>query len=67
MNGGTMFKCTFCDHRVTTLDFQIANGNLRTQAAAEINQHVALAHSRASRTTMWFPKGLIPIEQEATS
>ena len=65
MNGGTTFKCTFCDHRVTTLDFQIANGNRRTQAAAEINQHVALSHSRASRTTMWYPKGLIPIEQEA--
>jgi hypothetical protein len=37
MNGGTTFKRTFCEHRVTTLDFQIANGNRRTQAAAEIN------------------------------
>jgi hypothetical protein len=65
MNGGTTFKCTFCNHQLTTLDFQIANGNCRTQAAAEINQHVALSHSRALRTTMWFPKGLAPIEQKA--
>jgi hypothetical protein len=67
MNGGTTFKCIFCEHRVTTLDFQIANGNRRTQAAAEINQHVALAHSRASRTTLWYSKSLTPIEQEAKS
>jgi hypothetical protein len=64
MNGGTTFKCTFCEHRVTTLDFQIANGNRRTQAAAEINRHVAFAHSRALRTTLWYPKSLFPIEQE---
>jgi hypothetical protein len=67
MNGGTAFKCTFCDHRITTLDFQNVNGNRRTQAAAAINQHVALLHSRASRTTLCYPKGLIPIEQDARS
>jgi hypothetical protein len=67
MNGGTTFKCTFCDRRVTTLDFQIANGNRRTQAAAEITQNVALSHSRASRTTMRFPKSLISFKQEARS
>jgi len=40
MNGGTTFKCTFCEHSVTTLDFNSTNGNRRTQAAAMINQHL---------------------------
>jgi hypothetical protein len=44
MNGGTTFTCTFCEHSVTTLDFQIANGNRRTQAAAGINQHALILH-----------------------
>lgn len=46
MNGGTTFKCTFCEHSVTTLDFNSVNGNRRTQAAAVINQHAALLHVR---------------------
>jgi hypothetical protein len=46
MNGGTTFKCTFCEHSVTTLDFNITNGNRRTQAAAMINQHAASLHVR---------------------
>jgi hypothetical protein len=46
MNGGTTFKCTFCEHTVTTLAFNVTNGNRRTQAAAEINQHAALLHLR---------------------
>lgn len=48
LNGGTTFKCTFCEHRVTTLDFNCMNGNRRTQAVAMINQHAALMHLRAS-------------------
>jgi hypothetical protein len=48
MNGGTTFKCTFCEHSVTTLDLNNTNGNRRTQAATMINQHVALLHLRAS-------------------
>jgi hypothetical protein len=48
LNGGTTFKCTFCEHSVTTLDFNITNGNRRTQAAATINQHAASLHVRAS-------------------
>jgi hypothetical protein len=48
LNGGTTFKCTFCEHSVTTLDLNIKNGNRRTQAAAVINQHAALLHVRAS-------------------
>src|ERR1700719_71100 len=46
MNGGTTFKCTFCEHRVTTLDFKSTDGNRRTQAAAGINQHALLLHLR---------------------
>jgi hypothetical protein len=48
MNGGTTFTCTFCEHSVTTLDFNSMNGNRRTQAAAVINQHAASLHLRAS-------------------
>jgi hypothetical protein len=47
MNGGTTFKCTFCEHSVTTLDFNSTNGNRRTQAAAVINQHAASFHVRS--------------------
>jgi hypothetical protein len=46
LNGGTTFKCTFCEHTVTTLDFNSLNGNRRTQAAAVINEHAALSHLR---------------------
>jgi hypothetical protein len=48
LNGGTTFTCTFCEHSVTTLDFDILNGNRRTQAAALINQHAASLHVRTS-------------------
>jgi hypothetical protein len=44
MNGGTTFTCTFCEHSVTTLDFNSTTGNCRTQAAAVINQHAVLLH-----------------------
>ena len=46
MNGGTTFKCTFCEHSVTTLDLDSTQGNRRTQAATMINQHAALLHVR---------------------
>jgi hypothetical protein len=49
MNGGTTFKCTFCEHSVTTLDFKSTDGNRRTQAAAVINQHAGLLHVRTSQ------------------
>jgi transcription elongation factor Elf1 len=45
-NGNTTFTCTFCEHSVTTLDFNNAIGNRRTQAAAMINQHAASLHVR---------------------
>jgi hypothetical protein len=46
LNGGITFTCTFCEHSVTTLDFDGVNGNRRTQAAALINQHAASLHVR---------------------
>jgi hypothetical protein len=63
MNGGTTFKCTYCEHSVTTLDFTSTNGNRRTQAAGAINQHVALLHLRASET-FWNTKGVAPVKGE---
>jgi hypothetical protein len=48
LGGGTTFKCIFCDHHVTTLDFSSMNGNRRTQAAAAMNKHAALLHVRTS-------------------
>jgi hypothetical protein len=44
MKLGISFKCTLCEHTVTTLDFDSTNGNCRTQAAGVINQHVAGSH-----------------------
>jgi hypothetical protein len=59
MNGGTTFKCAFCEHSVTTLDFNNANGNRRTQAAAEINHHAASLHLRASMPTKLGARGAL--------
>lgn len=44
MKGGTTFKCTFCKHSVTTLDFNSTLGKRRTQAAAAIDQHARSLH-----------------------
>ena len=44
VGGGVRFSCIHCPHTVNTLDFAILNGNLRTQAAAAINQHSASEH-----------------------
>ena len=49
MNGGITFKCVSCGHSVSTLDFNSADGNRRTQAAKVMNQHSAESHSPASR------------------
>jgi hypothetical protein len=49
MNGATVFKCTFCDHTVTTLDFDNQNGNRRTQAASAMNRHADLLHISSFR------------------
>jgi hypothetical protein len=44
IKGGMRFTCTHCAHHVTTLDFDLSNGNLRTQAATAINQHATKVH-----------------------
>ena len=38
------FTCNQCEHSVTTLDFDVRAGNLRTQAATAINDHSTKAH-----------------------
>jgi hypothetical protein len=48
-NGGITFKCVSCEHSVSTLDFDTAKGNRRTQAAQAMNQHSAESHSAATR------------------
>jgi hypothetical protein len=60
MNGGTTFIYTFCGHRLTTLNFKSRNGNLRTQAAATINQHVALLHFAGVKNNIVVPEGHRP-------
>jgi hypothetical protein len=59
MNGGTTFTCTFCEHSVTTLDFDSMNGNRRTQAAAMINQHAGSLHLRTSAKTKLGSRGAL--------
>lgn len=44
IEGGIVFKCEQCEYRVTTLDFQSKDGNLRTQAATAVNEHAVPAH-----------------------
>jgi hypothetical protein len=43
-NGGITFKCIFCEHTVTTLYFDNAGGNRRTQAAGAMNEHARTLH-----------------------
>jgi len=44
IEGGIAFNCEQCEYRVTTLDFQSKDGNVRTQAATAVNEHAVLAH-----------------------
>jgi hypothetical protein len=44
VKGGMKFTCTRCAHHVSTLDFDLHNGNLRTQAATAINRHATSVH-----------------------
>jgi len=39
------FTCVRCPHSVRTLDFNVKDGNLRTQAATALNQHAVEAHN----------------------
>jgi hypothetical protein len=51
MNGSVTFKCIFCEHTVTTLHFDNASGNRRTQAASVMNQHARALHFSQMRIT----------------
>jgi hypothetical protein len=44
IKGGMKFSCKECSHSVTTLDFDLKAGNLRTQAATAMNTHATNAH-----------------------
>ncbi len=44
IKGGLQFRCTRCEHSVSTLDFDTKDGNVRTQAATAINRHAATVH-----------------------
>lgn len=50
-DGGITFKCIYCEYAVTTLNFDIINGNRRTQAAVIMNQHAAELHVSRPRTS----------------
>ena len=45
IKGGMQFTCIHCPHSVRTVDFDVKDGNLRTQAATALNQHAAEAHN----------------------
>jgi hypothetical protein len=49
IKGGIRFTCTRCTHFVSTLAFKVKNGNLRTQAAASINQHATEKHEQRAQ------------------
>jgi len=46
IKGGTQFTCARCPYSVRTLDFDLKDGNLRTQAAHALNQHATQAHNQ---------------------
>ena len=45
IKGGMQFTCVQCAHSVRTIDFDVKDGNLRTQAATALNQHASKAHN----------------------
>jgi hypothetical protein len=51
INGFTTFKCSLCEHSVTTEEFSSQNGNCRTQAAGAMNEHATAAHGRPIPTS----------------
>jgi len=46
IKGGTQFTCVRCPYSVRTLDFDLKDGNLRTQAAHALNQHATQVHNQ---------------------
>jgi hypothetical protein len=49
LNGRITFTCIFCQHSVSTLDFDHTKGNCRTQAASAMNEHAKVLHSSRVR------------------
>jgi hypothetical protein len=49
LNGGITFRCVSCEYTVSTLDFNVINGNRRTQAAKAMNVHSAESHVPVAR------------------
>jgi hypothetical protein len=52
LRGSINFKCAFCEHSVTTQDFDSLKGNRRTQAAAVMNQHALDLHVKPRQTSL---------------
>jgi hypothetical protein len=46
VKGGMKFTCSRCPHNISTLDFELRDGNLRTQAATAINLHASKVHNQ---------------------
>ena len=46
IKGGTQFTCVRCPYSVRTLDFDLRDGNLRTQSAHALNQHATQVHQQ---------------------
>ena len=46
IKGGTQFTCVRCPYSVRTLNFDLKDGNLRTQAAHALNQHATQVHNQ---------------------
>ena len=57
LSGGITFKCIFCEHSVTTQDFDSLKGNRRTQAASEMNQHAGELHFAQLQTAARMKSG----------
>ena len=51
MNGGTSFKCVFCDHTVTMPDSCRTTGNYHTEVPAAMNQHAGELRSHLQNAT----------------
>lgn len=50
LRSSIVFKCIFCEHKVTTQDFDSVKGNRRTQAAAVMNRHAKDLHQSPRQT-----------------
>ena len=46
IEGGMQFTCVRCKYSARTLDFNVKDGNLRTQAATALNLHAAQVHNQ---------------------